>query len=68
MKLIDDWRAVLGKAWSVRWWAVSAACQAAEMALPLFSDAMPRKWFAGVALLFAAFGMYSRFVKQKDMQ
>ena len=37
--LIEDWRKVLRKAWSVRLSLLAAALGAIEVALPFFSDA-----------------------------
>ena len=48
MKLGDNWRTVLKKAWSVRLMALAAVLTGAEAVLPFFSPLEPSLWFAGV--------------------
>ena len=54
--LLDDWRRVLRRAWSIRFSLLAAAFTAAEVVVPLFGDVlldvMPRGAF--VLLAFAA--------------
>lgn len=50
--LLDDWRRVLRRAWSIRFSLLAAAFTAAEVVVPLFGDVLPRGAF--VLLAFAA--------------
>lgn len=71
MKLLADWRAIIGKAWSVRLFALSVACQAADVILSTrgaFSqdpDARIALQLTGVAL--AAAGLIARIVAQRNL-
>ena len=49
MKLIDDWKAVAKRAWSMRLIVLSAVLSAAEVALPYLDDRFPRGTFAVLA-------------------
>lgn len=39
--LLDDWRRVLRRAWSIRFSLLAAAFTAAEVVVPLFGDVLP---------------------------
>ena len=71
LRLGTSWRAVLRRAWSVRLWALSVACQAADVILSTrgaFSadpNARIALQLAGVAL--AAAGLIARIVAQRDL-
>ena len=43
--LLDDWRRVLRRAWSIRFSLLAAAFTAAEVVVPLFGDVLPRGAF-----------------------
>lgn len=68
MKLVDDWRNILRRAWSVRLWALAAVFEAAGMVLPLFSDTLPRVTFSALALITAAGGIWARLIDQKGIK
>ena len=40
--LLDDWRRVLRRAWSIRFSLLAATFTAAEVVVPLFGDVLPR--------------------------
>jgi len=67
MKLVDDWRAVLRKAWSIRLVLLAAALGGVELALPLFSDAMPRAVFGVASVLVSIGAAVARLVAQPKM-
>ena len=64
MKLIDNWRTVLRKAWSIRVILLSAALTGVEMALPLFTDAFPRNVFLGLSIVVAIAAAVFRIIAQ----
>ena len=68
MRVKDDWRNVVRKAWSVRFMVLAFVFTAAEVMLPFFSDAVPQKLFAVLSGLAVAGAFVSRLVAQKDMQ
>ena len=68
MTLIPDWRKVLRKAWSVRLALLAAALGGVEIALPLFSDAVPRHVFLGLSVLVTMGAAVARIVKRCAMR
>ena len=52
LSLLDDWRRVARRAWSIRLSVVAAIFTAAEVVVPLFGDVLPRGVF--VLLAFSA--------------
>lgn len=68
MRLRDDWRLILRRAWSVRLMVLAGVLSAAEMALPLFADDMPRGTFAALAALTITGAMIARIVAQRGFR
>jgi len=68
LHLIDDWRKVLRRAWSVRLGVLSVIFTAAEILLPLYSDMFPRHVFATLSVFSAVGGLVLRLVSQKDFR
>lgn len=67
MKPVDDWRAVLRRAWSVRFMALAAVLAGAEAVLPLFTPREPSLWFAGLTFSVVCAALVARFVAQPRM-
>lgn len=63
-----DWKRILKKAWSIRLMLLAGLLSAVEVALPLFSDAMPRGVFAALSGLSVGGAFVARLVAQKDMK
>lgn len=68
MTLIDNWRTVAVKAWSMRLVVLSAIFSGAEVALPLFSDAVHRGTFAALAIVVSAGAAISRLIAQPKLR
>lgn len=68
MKLIHEWRKIIRKAWSFRLALIAAALGGVEMALPLFSDAVPRNVFLSLSILTTVGAAMARIVAQPKMQ
>jgi len=67
MHLIDDWRDVLKRAWSIRLIVVAAILSGAEVALP-FVDGLadiPRGVFATLSGITTAAAFVARLIAQK---
>lgn len=62
-----DWRTIAARAWSFRLAALAGVLSGAEVALPLFSDAIPRGLMALGGMSLSAAAMVARVVAQKDM-
>jgi hypothetical protein len=63
----DNWRDILKRAWSLRFMALAAVLSAAEVALPLFQDAIPHGVFAVLSMVAVAGAFVARLVAQKDI-
>ena len=67
LALIDDWRRILRKAWSIRMAALAAFFSGAEIIVPLFQDALPRGVFAALSFVTVAGAFVARLVAQKEL-
>lgn len=65
--LIEDWRKVLRKAWSVRLMILAGILSGLEIILPLFSDNFPRHIFAALSFAAVFSALVARFAAQKSM-
>jgi len=65
MKLADDWKRIVRRAWSIRFGILAAVLSGGEVVLPMFADAIPRGTFAGLSFVSVAAAMVARLVAQK---
>lgn len=67
MRLIDDWRRVLRRAWSIRLMVLAAGLSGCEALLPLVADGLPWPRWASALLVFAivAGAFVARLVAQR---
>lgn len=69
--LLDDWRRVLRRAWSIRFSLLAAAFTAAEVVVPLFGDVlldvMPQGAFVLLAFAASIGATVARIVAQPEM-
>lgn len=69
--LLDDWRRVLRRAWSIRFSLLAAAFTAAEVVVPLFGDVlqdvMPQGAFVLLAFAASIGATLARIVAQPEM-
>lgn len=67
MKLGDDWKVILRKAWSIRLMLLAGLLTGCEIVLPMFAHDIPRNLFAALSFL-AVFGaLVARLVAQKNL-
>lgn len=66
--LIDDWRRVARKAWSVRLAWIASGLSAAEVGIQLLAPRYPGPWFAACAVLVSLGAAYARLVLQPRMR
>lgn len=68
MRLHQDWRLILRRAWSVRWMAVAAILSCVEAALPFFDGVLPIPpgVFGAFTGLAVALAFVARLIAQKD--
>lgn len=69
MKLVDDWRAVVRRAWSIRLMIVAGVLSGLEVVLPLIDGWVPldRGVFAALSGFTVAAAFVARLVAQKDI-
>ena len=67
MRVSDNWRTLVRKAWSVKFMVLAFAFTMAEVMLPFFSDAVPPRTFALLSGLAVAGAFVSRLIAQKDL-
>lgn len=67
MTLIDNWKAVAVKAWSMRFIALSVILSALEVALPYVSDLFPRGTFALLAAAVSVSAAVARLIAQPEV-
>jgi hypothetical protein len=65
--LLNDWRRVFGRAWSIRFSLLAAVLAAAEVVVPLFGDVLPRGVFVLLAFVASISATVARIVAQPEM-
>jgi hypothetical protein len=68
MKLLDDWKTILKKAWSIRLWALAAGFETLSMVLPIFVQSVSQTTFSILALIAASGGIWARLIEQKGVK
>lgn len=68
MKLLDDWKEIAKKAWSIRLMLLAGVLTGAEMILPMFSDAIPNKLFALLTFVCVASALVARLLAQNEVE
>ena len=68
MQLIDNWQAILEKAWSVKFNIAATMFGAAEVVVALVQPAIiPNGVFAGIAAVISIAANVSRLMAQKEL-
>ena len=67
MKLYDNWKDIVRKAWSIRLMVLAGVLSAVEVVLPLFADSIPRGTFAALSGVTVAAAFVARLVAQQDI-
>jgi hypothetical protein len=68
MQLIDDWQAILTKAWSVKFNIAATLFGAAEVVVALVQPAsIPNGVFAGIAASISILSNVARVMAQKEL-
>ena len=67
MTMIDDWRTVAKKAWSMRLIFACAALSGMEAALPMLAGWMPSGVLAGLSCMTAIAAVVARVIMQKEL-
>ncbi len=68
MKLVEDWKAILQKAWVVKFNIAATLFGAAEVVVALVQPAaIPNGVFAGIAATISIFANVARVMAQKEL-
>lgn len=67
VRLYENWRQVLRRAWSVRLMLLAGALSAVEVVLPFFDGEIPRGLFAALSGVATGAAFVARLVAQKDL-
>ena len=65
--LLDDWRKIARRAWSIRLSIIAALFTAAEVVVPLFGDVLPHGVFVLLAFSASIGAAIARLVAQPEM-
>jgi hypothetical protein len=68
MKLYNNWKDIVKKAWSVKFILLAGLLSATEVILPLFFDYFDRGTFAILSFIAVSGAFISRIVAQKDIE
>ena len=66
--LLEDWRKIARRAWSIRLSIVAAVFTAAEVVVPLFGDVLPRGVFVLLAFIASIGAAVARLVVQPEVR
>lgn len=66
LTLVQNWRRVLRRAWSIRLAAVAGVLTAIEAILPMFVADLPRGLFAALSAVVIVAAMIARIVAQRE--
>lgn len=67
MKLYDNWKLIVKKAWSIRFIAAAGFFTASEQVVPLFVESIPQKVYAALIMICVMLAFISRIVAQQDV-
>ena len=67
MRLYDNWRQIVRRAWSIRLMLLAGVLSAVEVALPFFDGDIPRGTFAALSGLATGAAFVARLVAQRDL-
>ena len=63
----NNWKAILQKAWSIKFIILAGALSAFEIILPLFIQDLPRGAFASLSFVATTGAFVSRLIVQKEL-
>ena len=67
MKLYDNWKDILKKAWSIRFMVLAAVLSGIEVILPFFNESIPKNIFAALSFICVSAAFIARLVAQRDV-
>jgi hypothetical protein len=67
MRLNEEWKLIVKKAWSIRLLVLAAFMSGIEVILPFYSTSIPQGLFAALSFAFTAGAFVARIVAQKGL-
>ncbi len=67
MRLYDNWKEILRKAWSIRFMIIAAVLSGIEVILPFLNESIPKNVFAALSFVFVSAAFVARLVAQRDV-
>ena len=67
LTLVDNWRVLIRKAWSLKFMALAGVLSGAEVALPFFASSFQPGLFAALSGVSVGAAFVSRLVAQRDL-
>ena len=67
MKLYDNWKDILKRAWSIRFMVLAAVLSGIEVILPFFNESIPKNIFAALSFICVSAAFVARLVAQRDV-
>jgi hypothetical protein len=67
MKLYDNWKEILTKAWSIRFMLLAGILSGIEVILPFFNESIPQNLFAALSFVCVSAAFVARLVAQRDV-
>lgn len=67
MKLYDNWKEILTKAWSIRFIILAGILTGLEIILPLFNESIPQNLFAALSFVCVSAALIARLVAQRGV-
>lgn len=67
MKLYENWKEILTKAWSVRFMLLAAVLSGLEAMMPVIGPVLPTGTFAALSFVATAAAAVARVVAQKNV-
>lgn len=67
MKLYDNWKDILKRAWSIRFMVLAAVLSGIEVILPFFNESIPKNIFAALSFVCVSAAFVARLVAQRDI-
>ena len=65
MKLYDNWKDILKRAWSIRFMVLAAVLSGIEVILPFFNESIPKNIFAALSFVCVSAAFVARLVAQR---
>lgn len=67
MQLYPNWKEIVRRSWSLRFIILAGILSGLEVALPLFSDEIPRNIFAALSFVAVSAAFVARLVAQRGI-